>query len=428
MPLPGDPADTVRAGDVDGPDGVARRYVRLGLRLDRVVPGLVDAHLGDHGLVREVTAEPRPDPDVLRRDAAALRRELGSRVLGTARGAFLDGQLTALEVVAARAAGHPSGDRLGVVDEVRACLGVRIGLGDEDAYARAHTRLADLLPGAGPLAGRLAEFRARDRVPPDRLGPAVEALRAALRERTASAIGLPDGESVTVEVVDEAPWSGFSRHRGGFSSTVSVNAAAPQRAAALALLVAHEAYPGHHTEAVRTEAALRAGAAPPERALLLARTPQSLVAEGAAELGLEVLVGPGWGAWTTEVLAPVLGRRGEGELAEAVEAVMEELAGVRQDAVLIMHGTEGTDARRAARARAHLQRWLLVDDERARRMLGFVAHPRWRIHTSTYVEGVRTIRPWLAARPDSQPLVDRFRRLLDEPWTPATLRLPASAP
>ena len=423
------------ASELD-PTGLARRYVRLGLRLDRVAPGLLDAHLDVHpdprpdprpddgagpSVAREVAGEPRPDPAVLRRDAAALRRELPSAGLGPARTAFLDAQLAALDVVAARADGY----RLGVVDEVRTCLGVAIGPGDPDAYAEAHRRLGDLLPGTDPLAARLAAFRARDRVPPERLGAAADALRGALRERTASAIGLPDGETVTVEVVDEAPWSGFSRY-GSTGSTVSVNAAAPQRVTALALLVAHEAYPGHHTEAARTEAALRGGTAPPERAVLLARTPQSLVAEGTAELGLEALVGPGWGEWAADVLAPVLGRRPDGALGEAVEAAMDDLAGVRQDAVLLVHGT-GAGADREERAVAHLRRWLLVDEERARRMLGFVAHPRWRIHTSTYVEGVRLLRPWLAARPAGQPLVDRFRRLLDEPWTPTTLQPPASA-
>ena len=71
---------------------------------------------------------------------------------------------------------------------------------------------------------------------------------------------------------------------------------------------------------------------------------------------------------------------------------------------------------------AHLRRWLLIDEERARRMLDFLGHPRWRTHTTTYVEGVRLLRPWLAARPPGQSSVARFTRLLDESWTPATLR------
>lgn len=163
----------------------------------------------------------------------------------------------------------------------------------------------------------------------------------------------------------------------------------------------------------------------PERTVLLARSPQSLVAEGAAELALDALVGPGWGAWSAQVLAaaglpadPELGAAGE-----AVEGVMDALAEVRQDAALMLHA----QGRGEDEVLAHLRRWLLIDDGRARRMLEFLAHPRWRTHTTTYVEGTRLLRPWLAARPAGQSSAARFSRLLDESWTPATLRA-ASGP
>jgi len=55
-------------------------------------------------------------------------------------------------------------------------------------------------------------------------------------------------------------------------------------------------------------------------------------------------------------------------------------------------------------------------------MLEFLGHPRWRIHTTTYVEGVRVVRPWLHARPADTTPGARFARLLDEAWTPARLR------
>ena len=54
-------------------------------------------------------------------------------------------------------------------------------------------------------------------------------------------------------------------------------------------------------------------------------------------------------------------------------------------------------------------------------MLEFLAHPRWRIHTTTYVEGARLVRAWLAARPGGEPAGSRFAQLLDAPSTPARL-------
>lgn len=404
-----------------GPDGPARAYVRLALRLDRVLPGVLDAHLGDPAEAARIAEEPAPRPDDLAREADRLRRELPGAGLGEHRTGFLDAQLSACRVLAERAAGR----EIGFVEEVERSFGVRIQHGEEDRYREAHRDLAALLPGTGTLAERLAAFRDRDRLPPEHLAPALGAAVDALRDRTAATLGLPAGEDVTLEVVDAAPWSGFSRWLGPRRTAVAVNGALPHRVTHLPLLVAHEAYPGHHTEHCRVAAArdTGTGAARPEREVFLARTPQSLVAEGAAELGLEAVVGPGWGRWNAEVLAAagVPADPERGALGEAVEAVMARLAPVRQDAALMLHAR----GRPAEEVLAHLRRWLLVDDARAGRMLDFLAHPRWRTHTTTYVEGARLLRPWLTATPGEpgarEAVTARLARVLDDPPTPGEL-------
>jgi hypothetical protein len=402
-----------------GTDGIARSYVRLALRLDRLVPGVLDAHLGDPDEAAAVAAEPVPDPGDLVRETDRLRGAL-DRDRQPGRAAFLDAQLRACRVLAEKAGGR----EIGFVDEVERCFGVRIARGDPDRYRAAHRDLAALLGGTGPLHERLAAFRDGDRLPLAHLDTALTAAAGALRARTASALGLPPGEEVTLEVVDDAPWSGFSRWIGPLRSAVAVNGGIGHRVTHLPLLVAHEAYPGHHTEHCRVAADPTRR---PERAVFLARTPQSLVAEGAAELGLEVVVGAGWGRWNAEVLAaagvPVdLGRA---ELGEAVETVMARLAPVRQDAALMLHA----EHRPPGEVVAHLRRWLLVDEARARRMLEFLGHPRWRTHTTTYVEGVRLLRPWLTGAPRDV-VTARLARVLDDPPTPAELRAgpPSSGP
>ena len=55
-------------------------------------------------------------------------------------------------------------------------------------------------------------------------------------------------------------------------------------------------------------------------------------------------------------------------------------------------------------------------------MMRFLSSPLWRAYTSTYVEGERLLRPWLEARPPAVSALQRFRRLLDEPLTPAAVR------
>lgn len=386
---------------------LVRDYLLLGLRLDRLVPGTVDAYTGDPALRRHAATGPQPGPADLARTAARLRSELPHAGLGAARTAFLDAQLGAVTVTARRLAGEP----VGFVEEVRSGYGVTIRLGDEDRYRAAHAALDGLLPGPGRLAERLTAFRDREAVPLERLGPAIAALAAALRARTRDAFGLPDGEAVSFQVVRDRPWSGFTRYDGRLRSTIAVNADAGLRGSQLADLVAHEAYPGHHTEHC-----LVRGRPGPDREhdIALATTPQALMSEGAADVGLEVLVGPGWGQWAADVLAEA-GVGSDGALAEAVETVLRELAPVRQDAALMLHdrGASADDVL------GHLARWLLIPDARARLLLRFLAHPLWRTYTTTYVEGAPLVRRWLA-RGGADPL-DGYRRLLAEPLVPTML-------
>jgi hypothetical protein len=228
---------------------------------------------------------------------------------------------------------------------------------------------------------------------------------------------LPDTETITYEVVTDKPWSGFNYYLGDYRSTVAVNADLKQQMANLPRLVAHESYPGHHTEHCRKEAGLVDRYGHAEQTIFLVNTPQCLMAEGLADLGLYAAVGPGCGQWASDIYAD-LGLRFDGDRAEAVSEASAALADVRQDAALMLHD----EHRDVDDVVAFLQRWLLVNEVRARQTLRFLSSPLWRAYTSTYVEGYRLLRGWLDVRPDAVSLTERFTRLLDEPLIPSALR------
>lgn len=191
-----------------------------------------------------------------------------------------------------------------------------------------------------------------------------------------------------------------------------MNAGARPRRQQLAQLVAHEAYPGHHTERCHKQDTLVA-AGRIEHAALIANSPPSVVAEGAAELGMVAVLGPGW----ARTVADVLAERGLGfdaELATRIDAATSRLVRVRLDAALLLHDRHAP----IEDVHAYLRRWMLIDDLRARQVLRFLRHPVWRAYTVTYVEGPELLRRWWVGRPEP----DRLRRLLDEPLTPAALR------
>lgn len=389
-----------------------REYVMLGLRFNRLEDGLVDAYTGEEDLRRQVEAEPTPDPAAMAARAGDLLAELPAAGLAEDRTEFLYGQLTALHCAAQRMAGAT----IPYVEEVHAYYQVRPQRAETDRYAHVHDRLRALLPGSGDLTQRYAVYRNADRCPPERLSAALGVLSEALRDRVGATIGLPRGESVDYGIVTGKPWSGFNYYLGGYRSRVEVNADLPQRLAHLPHLVAHESYPGHHTHNCHKEQRLVRTGGRLEHTVYMVNTPECLVAEGLAEVGVEMAVGPGWGRWMREVLAGV-GLAVDGELCEEVSGAVAGLDRVRLDAALMLHD-EGASADDVVR---YMSRWLLVPEARARDSLRFIADPLWRAYASTYVEGYRLVTAWLEARPAAQPLSARFSRLLDEPLTPARM-------
>jgi hypothetical protein len=403
------------------PGTLIREYLLLGLRFDRIEEGYVDSFTGDPDLRRLVADEPTPDPAALTRQAHRLLDALPQvprdGAFDDTRAAYIGAHLRALACAGRKFAGED----IGFVDEVRDYFDVTIAKGDQDRYREAHRQLDGVLGGSGSLADRMEAGRRADEIPPERLGECIEAFSSALRDRVRAEYPLPDTETITYEIVSDKPWSGFNYYHGDYRSTVAVNADLKQQMANLPSLVAHESYPGHHTEHCRKEAGLVEGLGQFEQTIFLVNTPQCLMAEGLADLALYAAIGPDWGVWAQEIYAD-LGLRFDVEHAQAVSAARTTLADVRQDAALMLHD----EHRDVDDVVAFVRRWLLVDDKRARQMLRFLSSPLWRAYTSTYVEGYRLLRGWLDGRPASESLTARFGRLLDEPLIPSTLRAEAA--
>lgn len=388
---------------------LVREYLLLGLRFDRLVEGFVDAYTGDPALKGQVADEPRPDPRDLAATARALRADLPSSGLPPERVEFLEGQLAALEVSGRKLAGEP----VGFVDEVESYFQVRIERADPAAYEAAHRALDDLLPGSGTLAERYVAWRESQVVPPDLLGAAIDAFSSDLRDRVRATYPLPEQETVEYEVVTNKPWSGFNYYLGNYRSRVAMNADLPVRLADLPRIVAHESYPGHHTEHARKERLLVEAGGQDEHTIFLVNTPECLMAEGLADLGVRAAVGDGWGRWAQDVYAD-LGIAFDGERNDAVLAATAPLNSVRQDCAILLHDAHAAEDDVVRYA----QQWALLSEERARKSMAMLTDPLWRAYISTYVEGYRLLGRWLDAGVDQG---ERFRRLLDEPLTPRTI-------
>lgn len=391
------------------PDGdVIEGYLRLGLALGRHVDGFVDAYYGPPGLAAQVSAQPVTPPAELVSRARRLMADIASSAdLTPERRQWLAAQVRGLLTSARKLSGEP----IGYLDEIEACYGIRPRYVPEDELAAAHRRLDQVLPGGGPLAERYIAWREAQVVPPEVLGRAVNSLAEDFRARTRTLFGLPEGERIEFEMVTNEPWSGFNYYLGGLRSRVAVNLDLPVLSPVLGSLVAHEAYPGHHTEHCRKEAGLVRKRHQDEETIFLVGTPQCLIAEGLADLGLEIVAGERPEPVLAEHFRP-LGIPFDADVVAEVSAAGEILGAVRGNAAILLHDR----GRTLEEATSYVERWALTPRVRASKSMQFATDPTWRAYVFCYIDGLRLCREYVKGEPA------RFEHLVTEQVVPAQLQ------
>jgi hypothetical protein len=268
---------------------MAERYVKRVLGVGQHDPDLVDAYFGDPAW------RPAGDPVPLDRLLAEARELHGALqrfspsagappAPGTARAAFLDGQLTAVETRLEMLAGR----RFTFDDESLRLYDARAPEHTEAEFQQALDELARELPGPGDLNARYTVFRNGYIVPRDRLDAVFRAAIAECRARTAAHLTLPAGESFTVEYVTGKSWSGYNWFKGHATSLIQVNTDLPITIDRAIDLACHEGYPGHHAYHSLLEDRMVRTNGWVEFSVYPLFSPQALISEGTANFGIDV--------------------------------------------------------------------------------------------------------------------------------------------
>jgi hypothetical protein len=407
---------------VAAPDPIARDYLLLGLRLDQRIPGLVDGYFGPAELKAKVETEALPAPARLRADAAELQARIAADVLEPARRAWLTAQVEALEVHAAVVAGED----VPYLTIVEHSIGFAPPRHDDAEFAAARAAIDAVLPGPEPLAERLATWDARLVIPVERLSAVVDPLVARYREHAAASFGLPAGEALRVSYVRGQPWSGYDWYDGGLRSRVDLNIDLPIDVPALVSTLAHETYPGHHLEHAWKEADLVERQRRLEASMLLINTPECVISEGLADLGVsfatplteraDLLVEAFERAGLPFAADPAASHE-TAERAVALATPRRVLSAVRGNAALLRHA----DGRSHDDVLAYLIDVGGYAPKVAAKRLEFIGHPLWRTYVFVYAEGEALLSAWVDAAPPAERTA-RFGRLLHEQLTPTSLR------
>ena len=269
---------------------LAERYVKLVLAMGPHDGDYVDAYYGPEAWRAEAEGW-QLTLDQIGTEAGALITELDRTAtapdpeeLVHLRHQYLRRQLDALQARVRMLGGRS----LAFDDESSALYDAVAPRHPESHFEGTLTRLARALPGQGTLGDRYGAFRVDFVIPPDRLDRVFETAIAECRRRTLAHVALPADESFTIEYVTDKSWSGYNWYQGNFRSLIQVDTDLPIYIDRAIDLACHEGYPGHHVYNVLLEHHLVRERGWPEFSVYALFSPQSLIAEGTANYGIEV--------------------------------------------------------------------------------------------------------------------------------------------
>jgi hypothetical protein len=402
---------------------IAREYVGLVLAIGQHDQDYVDAYYGPAELRQEAEAK-HLTLDALASSIATLSETLAAAPAETGdelsrlRRQYLEKQLSAMRARVRML----KGERLSFDEESKALYDAVAPINTEAHFQSVLDRLDRRFPGSGALVQRYDTWRRAFVIPREKLDAVFRTAIAACRERTLAHIALPPNEQFTVEYVTNKSWSGYNWYQGNFHSVIQVNTDLPIYVDRAIDLACHEGYPGHHVYNALLEQHLVKERGWTEFTVYPLFSPQSLIAEGTANYGIEVAF-PGHERvdYERRTLFPLAGLDpARAEEYYEVQALVDQLSYAGNEAAR-QYLDRRIDRDAAA---AWLEKYALMPHDRAAQRVRFF--DQYRSYVINYNYGKDLVRRFIEGRGGTAEHPDRrwaeFEKLLASPRLPSGLR------
>jgi hypothetical protein len=402
-------------------DKIAEAYVKLVLAMGQHDPDYVDAYYGPPEWKKQ--SQKKKPLDTIALEATRLRDQLAKISKPTdemerLRREYLTKQLSALQARVRIL----KGERLRFDEESHALYDAVAPKFPESHFQEILSRLEPKLPGEGSLLQRYENWRRAFVIPKDKLDTVFQLAIKACRERTLAHIKLPPSEDFSVEYVTNKPWGGYNWYKGDYRSVIQVNTDLPVYIDRAIDLAAHEGYPGHHVYNALLEKNLVRDRGWVEFSVYALFSPQSLIAEGTANFGREVVFTNAERlVFEKEMLWPAAGiDPSRAEEFYAVQDLVKKLAYATNEAARQYVNGE-IDANAAA---AWLQKYALMDEKRAKQSTKFIE--KYRSYVINYNFGEDMVRSYIENRGGTAEQPEQrwreFEQLLASPLLPGDIR------
>jgi len=412
-------------------DTIAEQYVKLVLAMGQHDADYVDAYYGPQEWKKDAETT-KLDLDAIGSRARALTADLdregqsgqpargggASDEMSRLRVQFLERQLSALSARVRIL----KGERFSFDEESKALYDAVAPTYPESHFQEILERLEKRFPGTGPLVERYAGYRRAFIIPRDKLDPVFQRAIQACRERTLQHVKLPAGEEFTVGYVTNKSWSGYNWYQGSYRSLIQVNTDLPIYVDRAIDLACHEGYPGHHVYNALLEKSLVKDRGWIEYTVYPLFSPQSLIAEGTANFGIEVAFpGKERAEFEKATIFPAAGLD-PAKAAEyyEVQALVDQLSYAGNEAAR-RYLNKQIDASQAA---TWLERYALMQHDRAVQRVRFV--DQYRSYVINYNLGKDMVRRYIESRGGTANAPAKrwaeFEALLSSPRLPSGLK------
>jgi hypothetical protein len=406
-------------------NGIAEGYVKLVLEVGKYDPMYVDAYYGPK--------EWKPKGENLPTDSIAFNEliftadsllneleilsEYNATELERLRYRYLYKQLFSVKARTIILNGSVLPFRL----ESRALYDVMPTMESEDSLQKVIDELDELLPGNGNIDDRIIALKKNFEIPKNKIAVVFDAAVNECQRRTAKYINLPAGENFYAEYVTNKPWGAYNWYKGNLFSVIQIATDFPVYIDAAVGLAAHEGYPGHHVYNILLEQNLVKDKGWIEYTVYPLYSPQSLIAEGTAVVG-EELIFPGDErmVFEKEVLFPLAGlSTKDADLYYQVLSLQEKLSGAGVLAARNYLNGDWTKDQTVA----WLQKYQVRTKERAEKYLSFIE--TYRSYIVTYNMGKIIIEDYLDKNGGTKDNLAKrweiFAKLISTPQTPSGL-------
>ena len=392
---------------------VAEEFVRLALAINEHLPGYIDAYFGPNEWAQEAQQAGKPPlPDLTQRVDQLAANVSRANELEVQRKDFLAHQIHAMQMSLRLLAG----ENVSLAEEAQGLYDIQPAWKDEAYFVEHQKWLDEILPKGSSLKKRLETWQSSLEIPIEKARELLPFITRTLRELTHRKFNLPEEESFLVEFISDQPWMAYNHYLGEYKSRIEINTDLPMWINGLAVTIAHEGYPGHHTELCMKEAKLIRQMDYHEHLVTLINAPSCVIAEGIATSALEtILTDQELEDWYREEILPRaemthLDAKQIMEITRA-ERKMRDLWG---NAAFMLHDQKkSTDE-----IISYLQKYEMSTEKEANRAIQFMSGPLDRSYIFTYTAGYDLLEELFS-------IADRdkyFARLLEEPVTPSQIR------